>query len=63
MPSRDWLTVKEAAALLGWHESSVRRALRKGRLRGEKFGRDWRIRRADVDAYRAGRGRAWRSTA
>ena len=34
----DWLTVKEAAALLDYHPNHVRRMLREGRIIGYKLG-------------------------
>jgi excisionase family DNA binding protein len=46
---RPW-TTKEAAAFLSWDEETVKRWARKGRLRGEKLGREWRFVPDDVRA-------------
>lgn len=48
----DLLTPKEAADLLRLNVETVRRLLRTGQLPGCKVGpRQWRTRRADLDAY------------
>lgn len=48
----DLLTPKEAADLLRLNIETVRRLLRTGQLPGCKVGRrQWRTRRADLDAY------------
>lgn len=46
------LTVNQAADLLGMTPVSVRQAIKQGRLRASKFGRDWQIKRVDAEAYR-----------
>lgn len=46
--ARPWLRPKEAAAILGIEQDSVRHQLGRGRLKGIKFGRRWRIRRLAV---------------
>jgi excisionase family DNA binding protein len=53
------LTSKEAAARLGITPAHVRRLCLDGVLPAEKFGRDWILKPADVEAARArpGRGR------
>ncbi len=43
-----FLTPEEVAKLLGLHVESVRRLLRKGGIKGEKFGGSWRIRESDL---------------
>ena len=60
------LTAAEAAAILGIEPSSVRHAIRSGRLVAQKAGRDWWLRPEDVSAYRARRrnsGRPYRRSA
>jgi excisionase family DNA binding protein len=37
------LSVKQTAGTLGLSQEYVRRLLREGKLRGHKFGADWRI--------------------
>ena len=51
MTGRPWLTVAEAAALLGVHEQTVRRWLRAKRLPGTLLSRraGYRIQRAEVE--------------
>lgn len=52
----DHLSGPQAAALLGINPSSVRHACIDGRLRGaRKRGRDWYIRREEVERYKAER--------
>jgi excisionase family DNA binding protein len=48
------MTCEEAADYLRLHERTVGRLLKQGRLPGVKVGRQWRLRRADLDAYLAG---------
>jgi excisionase family DNA binding protein len=45
------LTTKEAASLLGINPISVGLAIRQGRLKAIKLGRDWAILRGDLEAY------------
>lgn len=40
---RDMLSPNQLAAIIGWHEESVRRAIRQGRIPAVKMGRNWRI--------------------
>src|SRR5438876_1204023 len=49
-----WISVPEAARLKGVAESSVRVAIRTGRLMGEKVGRGYIVRREDVESWRPG---------
>ena len=50
-PEFELLTCEEAAAFLRVHERTVGRLLKSGQLRGVKVGRQWRIRRADLEAF------------
>ena len=45
------MTTKEAAEMLGLDFTSISRLLRKGILKGQKFGRDWMVYRDSVEAY------------
>lgn len=47
------MTTNEAAAALGIKPVTVRAAIKAGRLRARKVGRDWHITPASVEAYRA----------
>ncbi len=50
------LTCEEAATYLRLHPRTVGRLLTAGKLPGVKVGSQWRLRRADLDAYLVGRG-------
>jgi len=45
------LTVNEVAERLGCTTAHVRLLLKEGKLRGEKFGRDWMISSLDFTAF------------
>ena len=45
------MTCEEAATYLRLHVRTVGRLLKQGKLPGVKVGRQWRLRRADLDAY------------
>ncbi len=53
----DLLTCEEAASYLRLHARTVGRLLTQGKLPGVKVGRQWRLRRADLDAYLRGPAR------
>ena len=48
------MTVSEVAAVLKVSKRSIYRALRDGRLRGDRVGSSWRISSAAVDKWKAG---------
>lgn len=48
------MTTNEAAAALGIKPVTVRAAIKAGKLRATKRGRDWHITPAAVEAYRSG---------
>ena len=48
---RRMVTVAAAAALAGVDESTMRRALASGRVKGEKPGRDWLVDAASAAAF------------
>lgn len=50
----DTLNPTEAAAYLKVNPQTIYRNLRRGRLPGNKIGRQWRIRKKDLDRYLAG---------
>lgn len=47
------MTTKEAADALGIKPVTVRAAIKSGKLRAVRHGRDWHITPAAVEAYRA----------
>ncbi len=48
----DVLTAERAAQELGYHVDHMRRLLRAGIIRAEKFGKVWMIPRSEVDRIR-----------
>jgi len=51
----DELSTAEAAEAAGVDQSSVRRAIREGRLKGRKVVRDYVVKRKDLEAWRPAR--------
>ncbi|MGI0013716.1 MAG: helix-turn-helix domain-containing protein [Nitrososphaera sp.] len=47
----DWITTKQAAELSGYNAEYIRDLIRKGKIRSQKWGRDWQISRASLLAY------------
>ena len=47
----EWVTTKEASNLTGYTADYFRKAIKRERLHGEKHGRDWFLRKAEVLAY------------
>jgi len=54
------MTVAEVAAILGVNDSRVRQLARAGALHGERVGRDWIFRPADIEAYQLTRRKVGR---
>jgi excisionase family DNA binding protein len=48
---KTWLRVSEIAKDLDMSEETVRAWIREGKLKGAKFGRDYRIRREDYQEF------------
>lgn len=42
-------TTKEVAAILKVTENTVRKMLKDGRMEGDKFGKLWRIKKAEIE--------------
>lgn len=49
--NRDFFTVYEVADMLGFHWQTVLRMIRSGELPAKKYGRQWRIKKADLEAF------------
>jgi excisionase family DNA binding protein len=47
----EWMTTAEAAELTGYTPANFRQAIKRGRLHGEKHGRDWFLSKDEVLAY------------
>lgn len=48
---RDWLTAREAAELSGYHLESIRRLIRDGKIKAQKFTFVWMVDRSSLLAY------------
>ena len=46
-----WITTAEAAELTGYHPDYLRRLIRGGEVRGQKFGPVWQVDRSSLLAY------------
>lgn len=51
MEEKNWLRVEAIARDLDVSEGTVRAWIREGKLKGAKFGRDYRIRREDYQKF------------
>lgn len=47
-----WVTVKEAAAMLGYTEQWTRTLIRRGFIKATKISRDWLINRTDLERFK-----------
>ncbi len=47
----DWITTNEACKLSGYHSVHMRRLLLAGKVKGQKWGRDWQVSRASLFAH------------
>lgn len=50
---KEYLTITEAAEIVGVHRNTIGNALRSGKLKGYKLNNEgkWRIKRTDFEAY------------
>jgi excisionase family DNA binding protein len=48
---KDWLSVEQVAERLGLHVRTVRGYIRDGRLKAVRIGKQYRVARADLDAF------------
>ena len=51
LPDKPFLSVREVAVLLDVKPQTIHALLRSGELRGLRIGREWRIPRADFEAW------------
>jgi len=47
----DWITTAEAAKLSRYHPEHVRRLIKAGKIKAQKFGEVWQIDRSSLLAY------------
>ena len=52
--NKDFYSIVEVAQLLGLHVKTVRNYIREGRLQSTRVGKQYRIARADLDAFTGG---------
>ncbi len=50
MPT-DWITTTEAVTLSGYHVEHLRELAREGKIKAQKWGREWQISQASLLAY------------
>ena len=48
--TRDYYTIYETADLLKLHHNTIRRGIKSGAIPAVQIGRQWRIKKADLDA-------------
>ena len=44
----EYYTIEDLAKLLKVHKNTIRNAIKDGRIKAEKFGQQWRIRKKDI---------------
>lgn len=49
--TRNYYTIFEVADLLKFHHQTIRRMIRSGELPAKKLGREWRIKKEDLEAF------------
>jgi len=49
--AQDWITMAEAVTISGYHPKHLGRLIRAGKIKAQKWGRDWQISRASLLAY------------
>lgn len=51
MAAEEWITVREAARLSGYHIESIRRLVHAGQIEARKFATVWQVSRKSLLAY------------
>ena len=49
--NRNYYTIFEVADLLQFHHQTIRRMIRSGELPAKKLGKEWRIKKEDLEAF------------
>ena len=47
----DWITVRQAAQLIGYKEEYIRELIRQGRINAQKFATVWQVNKTSVMNY------------
>ena len=50
----DWITTDEAQLLSGYHPVHLRKLLLSGKIKGQKWGRQWQVSRSSLETYLRG---------
>ncbi len=50
-PMPEWITTKQAAELTGYTADNVRKLAALGKIKAQRWGRDWQIDRSSLMAY------------
>lgn len=51
MAKDDWITTKEAAKISGYHTEYIRELIRAGRIKAQKWEREWQVSRSSLLAH------------
>ena len=62
MAEIEYITTEESSRLTGYDPQHIRRLLRSGKVKGQKFGRTWMIDKQSLLAYLQGEGRGPKSS-
>ena len=49
--TQDWITTQEAAEISGYHPEYIRKLLQTGKVKGQKWGREWQVSRSSLLAH------------
>lgn len=49
--AQDWITMAEATRISEYHPKHLGRLIRAGKIKAQKWGRDWQISRASLLTY------------
>ncbi len=47
----DWITTTEAVKLSGYHIDYIRKLIKAGKVRGQKWGQQWQVSRSSLLAH------------
>lgn len=49
----EWLTTEQAGEMLEYDQSQVRRLIKSGKIKGQKFGRDWMVDKSSLLEFKS----------
>lgn len=53
--SHDYLTLKSVSRMVGFSEAHLRRLLTEGKIKGEKIGHNWLVKKSDAKVIKRSR--------